>query len=82
MNKKIIITKCAGCPNRDHKGAFGKVAYVPICRLAERELPYTESAGKGRGYAKGTDEIPDWCPLADDAPNVKLTGSALLRSPS
>ena len=74
MNRKIIITKCSECPNVCHKGAFGRVSYIPCCHLAHgRELPYTKSVReplsgyRGNNYstitATGTDEIPEWCPL-------------------
>lgn len=59
MIKIIRIETCKECTNRDHKGAFGRISYIPICRKAGMELPYTEHKGK----ASPTYEIPDWCPL-------------------
>ena len=77
MNKKITITSCDDCPHVDHKGAFGKVAYIPICRLAEHErggntyswkelpwVPYERLPGIIE--AADTGKIPEWCPLNDD----------------
>lgn len=67
MSKKIVIQSCGVCPHKDHKGGFGNIAYIPICRAANKELPYTETARNGRCYANATLVIPGWCPLEDDA---------------
>lgn len=63
--KCIPIESCAKCPHRAHQGAFATVAYVPQCRLANRELPYEpKTQGRlGRVIAVSTSVIPDWCPL-------------------
>lgn len=62
--RKIVLHTCTRCPNRDHKGAFGNPACVPVCRLANQELPYTVTPGSnGRLHASPAYEIPAWCPL-------------------
>ena len=62
--RKIVLKTCTHCPNRDHKGAFGNPSCVPVCRLANQELPYTVTPGSnGRLHASPTYEIPAWCPL-------------------
>lgn len=66
MGKKIAIPNCGVCPHKDHNGGFGKIAYLPMCRAAHKELPYTETASKGRCYATPTLVIPEWCPLEND----------------
>lgn len=67
--KVIPVESCASCPHRDHKGGFGVVAYVPVCRMANRELPHDVQTMKTplghRMVAGGTSVIPDWCPLSD-----------------
>lgn len=67
--KCIPIPSCAECPSRDHKGGFGTVAYVPVCRKAARELPHTVryDTVPGRGVASLSEGIPEWCPLPDHA---------------
>ena len=67
MSKKIVISSCDECPHRDHGGGFATVAYVPICSLANKELPHTVGATeKGRCYAVTEYVIPEWCPLEDN----------------
>jgi hypothetical protein len=62
--RKIVLHSCSGCPHRDHKGAFGNPAHVPVCRLANETLPYTTTVGEsGRVHAIATEVIPSWCPL-------------------
>lgn len=64
--KHIIIRVCSECPNIEHGGGFGAVAYIPMCGKKNRELLYTVSGSqKGRCTARGVDVIPDWCPLED-----------------
>ena len=64
MDRALRITSCMDCPCRDHKGAFAAVPYVPICRLADRELPWEKGYQYGgRMQARPTMIIPDWCPL-------------------
>lgn len=66
MAKIIKINVCAECPNYDHKGAFGQVAYIPVCRLAKAELPWIPHTSiGGRVQAVSTGLIPEWCPLED-----------------
>ena len=61
----IRINSCQSCPHKDHKGGFGSPAYVPTCRKAGQDLPYTlQPNERGTGcYANATHVIPDWCPL-------------------
>ena len=68
--KCIPISGCRECPHSDHKGAFGAIAYVPICRMAERELPHTVGfdTRMGRGLASLSEGFPNWCPLPDREP--------------
>lgn len=67
MSKKIVIKKCKNCPHVDHKGGFGHIAYIPVCRLADKELPYRVERGYGTMIiAKQTGGIPTWCPLEDN----------------
>lgn len=67
--KCIPIPSCQECPHRDHKGGFGTVAYVPVCRKANKELPHTVEVGPNkvthRMFAKLAEGIPEWCPLPD-----------------
>lgn len=64
MSRKIVIESCQGCPHRSHKGAFGRVAYVPYCTLASRTLPYTPAEGRrGMIIASPSNKIPVWCQL-------------------
>lgn len=65
MARYIEVNSCAGCPHRDHRGAFGAVAYVPVCRKANKTLPHTEHASERQRIVAYRDdrEIPDWCPL-------------------
>ena len=37
--RKIVIKDCEDCPSLDHKGAFGKLSRIPVCRKANKELP-------------------------------------------
>ena len=65
--RKIVIRGCGECPSSDHKGAFGKVSRIPVCRKADRELPWTHIANRaGFVSAKREPGIPDWCPLPKD----------------
>ena len=68
--KKITVTQCTGCPNRDHKGAFGQVSYVPVCRKLGKVIPYTVTEQKtGLStllIASQKVDIPSWCPLEDN----------------
>ena len=66
--RKIVIQDCGECPRSDHKGAFGAVSCIPVCRKADRELPWTPIASStGFVSAKREPGIPDWCPLPNDA---------------
>lgn len=66
MDRKIVIRRCDECGYHDHKGAFAQISYVPVCRLAERELPYTTSIQRNTVQASQVKGIPDWCPLPKD----------------
>lgn len=67
MTKKTVIVNCGACPHKDHRGAFGKIAYIPSCGAMQgKELPYTETASNGRCYANPTLVIPEWCPLENN----------------
>jgi hypothetical protein len=64
MTRIIRINDCSECPSKDHNGAYGRIAYIPICRAVGRELPYTVEKDKHMGiYAHRLPEIPEWCPL-------------------
>jgi len=64
--KCIIIDSCSKCPSLDHKGAFGRIPYIPVCRKVGKELLYvvTDNGRFGR-CASRVELIPDWCPLTD-----------------
>lgn len=68
MAVTLIIKNCAECPYMKLSWFTG----VPGCRKADRELPYTPvphmTVGvRGGSYTekKLSDEIPEWCPLAE-----------------
>ena len=63
MSKVIVIDSCLTCPHRDHKGAFARVAYIPVCGLKSRRLPYKQAEAYGMIVANPTGKIPTWCPL-------------------
>lgn len=66
--RKIVIRGCGECPSSDHKGEFGAISRIPVCRKADCELPWTTSANRaGFVSAKREPGIPDWCPLPNDA---------------
>lgn len=65
MSKVIPINSCAECPHRDHKGAFGRVSYVPVCRKTRRNLPHKVEEYRGNLTAHATNVIPRWCELED-----------------
>ena len=65
--RKIVIQDCGECPSSDHKGEFGAISRIPVCRKADCELPWTTSANRaGFVSAKREPGIPDWCPLPKD----------------
>lgn len=67
MSRKIVIENCGECPHKGHKGAFGRVAYVPRCGKTGKDLPYTKVVGATDSiHAQYTGVIPDWCPLELD----------------
>lgn len=68
MARKIVIESCKTCPHRDHMGAFGSPAYVPVCRRMNQQLPYDlQPNGRGTGcIAVPSYDIPDCCPLERD----------------
>ena len=67
----IKIETCKDCPNLDHRGGFGKVAYVPWCKLTKKDLPYMAIASNERSpatvRASSNFQIPESCPLPKDA---------------
>lgn len=68
MPRKIVkvIDTCKECPYKDHRGAFGKVSYVPYCTMTGKELPHTVEVSSRHSHlmvARHTQEIPDTCPL-------------------
>lgn len=63
MTRIIRIERCDDCEHADHKGAFGKVSCVPVCRKDGRELPHKVEEQRGRMVAVSDGKIPDWCPL-------------------
>ena len=72
VDRKIVLTDCQGCPSLGHKGAFGSIGYVPVCRAVLKEQPYTTSVmGGGLLTLCRTPGIPDWCPLPH---NAEITG--------
>lgn len=65
--KFIAVRTCEDCPDKNHKGGFGTVAYIPICLAVDKTLGYTTSAttDRGRVYAEYDGTIPKWCPLPE-----------------
>jgi len=65
VSRVIRINSCSSeCPNWGHRGGFGTPAYVPVCKVGNKDLPYTlDYSPKGGVVATGTGEIPGWCPL-------------------
>lgn len=59
----IKIENCSECPNIGHKGGWGTISYIPICRKDNKELPYTVKAYQTMICASVNDGVPDWCPL-------------------
>jgi len=64
--KKIIIKTCVECPHKEHKGGFGAVSYIPVCRKDNKNLPYTVHVSYGIITASATGVIPEWCPLENN----------------
>lgn len=64
MTRIIKIENCTQCPSFDHRGAFGDIAYIPVCRSVNLNLTYSvSSSNNGRKIATPTGAIPEWCPL-------------------
>ena len=61
MSRIIRINDCSDCPSKDHLGAYAKISYIPVCRYANKELPYTCSTDHTIAIASNV--IPEWCPL-------------------
>ena len=63
----INIKDCSACPNIGHKGAWGEISYIPVCRKENKELPFTtrvsDSVTHRMIYATVKEGIPIWCPL-------------------
>jgi hypothetical protein len=67
MSRKIVVEGCATCPHSDHQGAFGRVAYIPTCKLKGGEvIPYITAESNGRLFAHLKNTTPEWCPLPYD----------------
>ena len=66
--RKIVISDCKDCQKLDHKGAFGKVPKIPVCRKVDKELPWDPVVSEitSNIYARRIPEIPKWCPLPKD----------------
>lgn len=67
MSTRIIkINSCEDCPELGHKGAFGKVSYIPKCELKNKELPYEVTITPFLS-ASLIEELtpPSWCPLEE-----------------
>jgi hypothetical protein len=63
-DRKIVLNDCSLCSMLDHKGGFGLITYVPVCRKVGVDLPFTVHAGSGnRAQAVRVQGIPVWCPL-------------------
>lgn len=74
--RKIVIEECAQCPNSDHQGGFGPVAYIPVCRKAGRNLPYDTKVGFGNIVrARQVGGIPSWCLLEKNTPSQPAADS-------
>lgn len=67
--RSLAIKTCEDCPEYDHNGAFGKIAYIPVCcAMRRKKLPYALSEPLGGApRAIYTGKIPDWCPLERSA---------------
>lgn len=72
MKKKLIIETCTKCPYYRQTGAFGEIAYEPLCVNVmmgdgSKPLPYKLKVSPGGRFnnAEPTGVIPDWCKLED-----------------
>lgn len=72
MKRYIEINNCRDCPHRDHRGGYGKVMYIPVCRKIDKTIEYatelrTRTSGRGQVFvnvvAIQSVDIPEWCPL-------------------
>ena len=68
MSVTLTIQKCAECPYMRTSWFTG----APVCRKADRDLPYTpvphtiiEVRGGTYMEKRLGDKIPEWCPLAE-----------------
>lgn len=61
--RSVSVETCRDCPNFGHKGAFGEIAYIPVCQKTWETLPHVVVAQKGHPVAIATGEIPTSCPL-------------------
>lgn len=65
--RKIVIKTCEECPHIGREGVFCRIAYIPRCANAKKNLPHEVVVSKqGFVSAKPTYEIPDWCPLEEN----------------
>jgi len=71
------ITACDKCPNQHAEKYYTGDSFEDVQEWKCEKAGFRRIALHEWNDQKP--EIPEWCPLR---PNVKLTGSALLRSPS
>lgn len=65
MEKAITVSGCQSCPHKEHRGGFGRVSYVPYCRVKHKTIPHTTGLSYGIVTATPVAGIPPWCPLPD-----------------
>jgi hypothetical protein len=61
----IPIKDCSYCPRKDHRGGFGRPAFIPVCRSTNKELGYTNALQNSTVIAVYDGIIPEWCPLPE-----------------
>lgn len=67
MTRYIKIESCEECPYLGHLGAFGDVAYKPLCQKSNKTIPYSvtgDNCTRVRAVIKK--EIPSWCSLSKE----------------
>ena len=81
--RKIVITSCSFCPAYTHSGSYTPGGAYPMCANAYAPPEQYEETGRKwtnrilpwepgknvleRPCRSYTGEIPDWCPLPEDA---------------
>lgn len=71
MSVYIKIDSCNDCPHKKFKSTqkeLKDIHYLPVCRLANKELEYkiVEVRDLSAAYCPG--DIPVWCPLHETKP--------------